>query len=82
MNDFDEDGSSIILSQLHQQEIEEIQSTVSELTKENLKSGLNINISSLLEMSNNIKERLIDILWLWVTFTFNYRKPRERTHPD
>ena len=47
MNDFDEDGSSIILSQLHQQEIEEIQSTVNELTKENLKSGMNINISSL-----------------------------------
>ena len=39
MNDFDEDGSSIILSQLHQQEINEIQKTVHELKKENLKSG-------------------------------------------
>ena len=39
MNDFDEDGSSIILSQLHQQEIDEVQNTVNELRKENLKSG-------------------------------------------
>ena len=57
MNDFDEDGSSIILSQLHQQEIEEIQSTVNELTKENHKSGMNNNISSH-KMSNNIKENI------------------------
>ena len=42
MNDFDEDGSSIILSQLHQQEIEEIQKTVNDLTKENLSLGMNI----------------------------------------
>ena len=61
MNDFDEDGSSIILSQLHQQEIEEIQSTVNELTKENHKSGMNINIFSL-KMSNDKREHLIDIL--------------------
>ena len=50
MNDFDEDGSSIILSQLHQQEIEEIQKTVNNLTKENLNLGMNIidiNISPL-----------------------------------
>ena len=39
MNDFDEDGSSIILSQLHQQEMSEIQKTADELRKENLKSG-------------------------------------------
>ena len=44
MNDFDEDGSSIILSQLHQQEIEEIQKTVNDLTKENLNLGMNIII--------------------------------------
>ena len=47
MNDFDEDGSSIILSQLHQQEIQDIQKTVNDLTKENLKLGTKIIIFSL-----------------------------------
>ena len=47
MNDFDEDGLSIILSQLHQQEIQDIQKTVNDLTKENLKLGTNIIIFSL-----------------------------------
>ena len=48
MNDFDEDGSSIILSQLHQQEIEDIQKTVNELTKENLKKGIVFYLADLI----------------------------------
>ena len=68
MNDFDEDGSSIILSQLHQQEIEEIQSTVNELTKENLKSGMNINISSL----KNVKWYKRTVNWYNMTMSDFY----------
>ena len=43
MNDIDEDGSSIILSQLHQQEMNDIEKNVKDLNAEIMTQGIVTN---------------------------------------
>ena len=43
MNDIDEDGSSIILSQLHQQEMNDIEKNVKDLNAEIMTQGMVTN---------------------------------------
>ena len=55
MNDIDEDGSSIILSQLHQQEMNDIEKNVKDLNAEIMTQGI---------VTNNISIVTFDIEYL------------------
>ena len=58
MNDIDEDGSSIILSQLHQQEMNDIEKNVKDLNAEIMTQGIVTNNISIVTFDIEYLQRL------------------------
>ena len=58
MNDIDEDGSSIILSQLHQQEMNDIEKNVKDLNAEIMTQGIVTNNMSIVTFDIEYLQKL------------------------
>ena len=58
MNDIDEDGSSIILSQLHQQEMNDIEKNVKDLNAEIMTQGIVTNNISIVTFNIEYLQKL------------------------
>ena len=58
MNDIDEDGSSIILSQLHQQEMNDIEKNVKDLNAEIMTQGIVTNNTSIVTFDIEYLQKL------------------------